>query len=237
MNIDISADMGEGVPDEDQIWPLVDSANVACGGHIGDEESMTIAARTAKQIGVRLGAHPSYPDRENFGRATMVLTSDKLRESLVQQIGALAAVAKREELILRHVKPHGALYNDAHRDRLLAKTIVDAMTLVDQSLSLVAPDHSEMANAARDRGIDVIREAFADRRYEPDGSLVSRKKPGSLLTIAEAVLQAEILARDGLVIAADGSQIAIAFDTICIHSDMEGAVERLRAIRERLNAR
>ncbi|MGZ7081178.1 MAG: LamB/YcsF family protein, partial [Thermoanaerobaculia bacterium] len=125
MNVDISADMGEGVRDENQIWPLIDSANVACGGHIGDEESMTIAARTAKQIGVRLGAHPSYPDRENFGRATMVLTSDKLRESLVQQIGALAAVAKREELILRHVKPHGALYNDAHRDRLLAKTIVD----------------------------------------------------------------------------------------------------------------
>ena len=234
MSVDISADLGEGSPGEDQIWPLIDSANVACGGHVGDEQSMTIAARAAKQFGVHLGAHPSYPDRENFGRVTMAMEPRILRDALAQQIAVLADFAGREGVMLRHVKPHGALYNDAHRDRLLATVIVEAMALVEPALSLVAPDHSEMAVVARERGTDVIREAFADRRYETDGSLMSRKKPGSLLTIEEAANQVELLAREGVVIAAGGTRVAIAFDTICIHADMDGAVERLMAVRARL---
>ena len=234
MNIDISADMGEGAPGEEEIWKLIDSANVACGGHIGDERSMAVAARTAKQLGVRLGAHPSYPDRENFGRVTMKMPDDQLRDALANQIATLCDVAAREKTKLRHVKPHGALYNDAHRDRALAKVIVDAMALVEPALLLVAPDHSEMAVAAREKGVAVIREAFADRRYEPDGSLMSRKKPGSLLSGDDAAAQAEMLAKEGAVIAADGSRLPIAFDTICVHSDMEGALERLQAIRKRL---
>jgi UPF0271 protein len=231
LTIDLSADLGEGSPGEDKIWKLIDSANVACGGHTGDELSMTIAARAAKQLGVRFGAHPSYPDRENFGRVTLTMPAEALRDALANQIAALAGIAAREGIILRHVKPHGALYNDAHRDRGRAVIIVEAMRLVEPALSLVAANHSEMAVAARERGTDVIREAFADRRYEPDGSLMSRKKPGSLLSIEEAAGQAALLAREGTVIAADGSRIPIAFDTICIHADMEGAVERLRAIR------
>ena len=234
MNIDISADLGEGAQGEDAIWQLVDSANVACGGHIGDEQSMTVAARTAKKLGVRLGAHPSYPDRENFGRVSMKVPHDELRQRIAHQIATMCDIAAREKAKLRHVKPHGALYNDAHKDRALANVIVDAMLLVEPALSLVAPDQSEMAVAAREKGIDVIREAFADRRYEPDGSLMSRKKPGSLLSIEEAAEQAAMLAKEGAVMTADGSRLPIAFDTICVHSDMEGAVERLRAIRKRL---
>jgi len=220
--IDLSADLGEGAPGEDDIWPLIDSANVACGGHVGDEASMRDAVARARQHNVKLGAHPSYPDRENFGRVSLALPAEELRAALMSQLDALRAFAP-----LHHVKPHGALYNDAHKDRALAEVIIDAIG----DLAIVCSDSSQMAAAARARGLRVIREAFADRRYEPDASLMSRKLAGSLLTVDEAAQQARMLATEGAVIARDGSRIAIPFDTICIHADMEQAVERLRAIR------
>lgn len=221
--IDLSADLGEGSEGEDEIWPLITSANVACGGHTGDEHSMREAARFAREHGVRFGAHPSYPDRENFGRKSLSMSADELHASLLAQLEALAAFAP-----VHHIKPHGALYNDAHKDRALADVIVSAMT---PAMALVAPDHSQMAAAARAAGIPVIREAFADRRYEPDGTLTPRSISGSTLTIEEAAAQATLLATDRTVIARDGTRIPIAYDTICIHADMPGAVERLRAIR------
>lgn len=227
--IDISADMGEGSPGEEEIWPLITSANVACGGHIGDADSMGHAARRAREHGVRLGAHPSYPDRENFGRKSMSMTPTALRGSLVAQISALRALAP-----IVFVKPHGALYNDAHRDVLRAGVIVDAINDVDPTLALVCPDASAMATAARAAGVAVIREAFADRRYNPDGSLVSRAEPHALLGVDEASEQAALLATQRAVIARDGTRISVPHDTICIHADMERAVERLRAIRQRI---
>jgi len=223
--IDISADLGEGAPGEDEIWPLITSANVACGGHIGDDESMAYAARRARELGVRLGAHPSYPDRENFGRVSMSMPPGELRASLISQLDAL-----RKHAPLHHVKPHGMLYNDAHRDRALAEVIIDAIG----DMAIVCSDTSQMAAAARARGNRVIREAFADRRYEADGSLMSRKLAGSLLSVDEASAQAEMLAREHAVIARDGSRITVDYDTICIHADMENALERLRAIRSRI---
>jgi 5-oxoprolinase (ATP-hydrolysing) subunit A len=220
---DLSADLGEGSPGEDEIWPLLDRANVACGGHTGDDDSMRNAAERAAAHGVVLGAHPSYPDRENFGRRTMAIPPDALRASLRAQIAALQMFAP-----VHHVKPHGALYNDAHKDRALADVIVSALV---PSMALVAPDHSQMAAAARAAGIPVIREAFADRRYEPDGSLTPRRVAGSTLSVEEAAAQAALLATEGSVIARDGSRVRIAFDTLCIHADMAGAVERMRAVR------
>lgn len=226
MTVELSADLGEGSPREDEIWPLIDRANVACGGHIGDDDSMRAAATLAARHGVILGAHPSYPDREHFGRRSMDIEAEALRASLVAQIAALGLFAK-----VHHVKPHGALYNDAHGDRAMADVVVSAL---DPATALVAPDRSQMAAAARRAGIRVIREAFADRRYEPDGSLTPRSLPGSTLTIQEAAAQAALLVREGVAIARDGSRIAIAFDTLCIHADMEGAVERLQAVRAAL---
>jgi len=234
--IDLSADLAEGAPDEDAIWPMITSANVACGGHFGDRQSMTDAVRTARRHNVRVGAHPSYPDRPNFGRKSMAMSPPALRASIVEQISALREIADRERVPLHFVKPHGALYNDAHKDIVLAGVIVEAIREVDPRLALVCPGKSEMAAAARTSGTNVIREAFADRRYNADGSLVSRSIPGSLLTIEEAADQAELLARERVVIARDGSRVAVAFDTICIHADMENAVERLRAIRKRLES-
>jgi UPF0271 protein len=220
--IGLSADMAEGAPGEAEIWPLINSANVACGGHYGDEQSMRDAVAHAREHGVRIGAHPSYPDRPNFGRLSMSIPNDELRASLAAQIDALRKLTEVE-----FVKPHGALYNDAHQDRALAEVVVDSIGM----LPIVCSASSQMAHVARERGNGVIREAFADRRYEPDGSLTSRKLPGSLLTVEEAAEQAALLASEGRVIARDGSRIAIPFDTLCIHADMEQAVERLRAIR------
>lgn len=227
--IDLSADLGEGSPGEDEIWPLIDSANVACGGHVGDAESMREAVQRAREHNVKLGAHPSYPDRENFGRRSLDIPADELRASLIAQISALRAFAD-----VRHIKPHGALYNDAHKNRALADVIIDAMRAIDPTIALVAPDHSQMAAAARAAGTPVIREAFADRRYDPDGALVPRKEPRSTLSVEEAAAQAALLAQEGVVIARDGTRVPIAFDTICIHADMENAVKRLRAIRASL---
>lgn len=227
--IDLSADLGEGSPGEAEIWPLITSANVACGGHTGDEASMREAARLAREHGVRFGAHPSYPDRENFGRKTMAIQPAVLRDSLIEQIFALNAFARVE-----HVKPHGALYNEAHRNRILANVIVEAMQRISPDLAMVAPDDSQMAIAARAAGMNVIREAFADRRYESDGSLTPRSIAGSTLTVEESVAQAKLLVAQRAVIARDGTRIGIEFDTICVHADMVQAVERVRAIRASL---
>ena len=229
--IDLSADLGEGAPDEPEIWPLITSANVACGGHYGDVDSMTHATRRARELGTHIGAHPSYPDRENFGRKSMSMPPEALRASIIEQIKALLDIAGS----LHHVKPHGALYNDAHKDNALAAIVIESIRTVDPTLPIVCSDLSQMAVAARETGTPVIREAFADRRYNADGSLVARSEAGSLLGVDEAASQAAMLANEGAVIARDGTRIAIPFDTICVHADMEHAVERLRAIRKNLS--
>jgi 5-oxoprolinase (ATP-hydrolysing) subunit A len=237
--IELSCDLGEASDEkwlavERELWTLIDAANVACGGHAGDAASMRAAARTANERGIILGAHPSYPDRENFGRRSMKMDPRELRAALVHQLSAFAAIAAKEDVALQRVKAHGALYNDAHADRALAEVLVDAIRSVDESLSIVAANTSAMAVAAHDAGIDVIREAFVDRRYMPDGSLVSRKDADALLSIEDAAEQAHRLATKHEVIARDGKPLALEFDTLCIHADTPGAVERARAIRTRL---
>lgn len=188
---------------------------------------MRHAAAMARRFEVRVGAHPSYPDRANFGRVSMLIGREELRLSLSAQIESLRAIAP-----VSFVKPHGALYNDAHHDRALADTVIQAMLDADTAMAIVCADSSQMAASARSHGVRVLREAFADRRYEPDGSLMSRGLPGALLGVEESARQAALLARDGTVITRDGTRLPIAFDTLCIHADMDQAVERLHAVRE-----
>jgi len=242
MKIDLSCDMGEaadpaGQAVEDELWPLVTSASVACGGHAGTRESMVHAVEMARRFGVILAAHPSYPDRENFGRRSVVMDPAVLRESLTSQIEALLSVANEGGVPLRRVKPHGALYNDLHRDRGLAGTVVDAISAVGGDLAIVSSPDSAVAAVAGERGCGVVLEAFADRRYRPDGALVSRSESNALITDPEeAAEQALRLARRGEVVARDGAAIRVPFQTVCIHGDMQGSVARLRAIRARLEA-
>lgn len=237
--IELSCDLGEaadaeGRRIEETIWEGIGAANVACGGHAGDEESMRDAAFRAAHLGVILGAHPSYPDREGFGRRRIEISSKDLRDSLIAQIDALRSVASEAGVGVRRVKPHGALYNEAFADEALAATVADAVASIDEPIALVAQPGSMLLALASRRGIPTIREAFADRAYAADGSLMPRSRGGSLLVDPRAAAaQAVRLARDGDVLT-DGGPVAVEFETLCIHGDMEGAVLRLSAIRDAL---
>jgi UPF0271 protein len=237
-SIDLSCDLGEAAGEEqqaieDSLWPLITSANVACGAHAGNEATMRHAIERARDHGVRLGAHPSYPDRANFGRLTMKIPPRDLRRSLLEQMTTLREMAGT----MTHVKPHGALYNDAHHDADLARIVIDAIGEVDPGLAIVASADSWLFRAATEANLGTVAEAFGDRRYCADGSLVPRSRPDALLLdVDEAADQALSLSANGTVNSDDGRTIRIVSRTICIHGDMERSVERLQRIRERLSA-
>jgi len=217
--IDLNADLGEG-PDEAPLYPLVSSANVACGGHTGDAATMREAVRLALAHGVEVGAHPSYADRDGFGRASIVLPPAALSESIARQIDSLARVAAGLGVALTHVKPHGALYNDAARDPAVADAVARGVLDVAPELVVVGLAGARALDLWRDRGLRVAAEGFADRAYEPDGTLVPRSRPGAVLTDPEAAAaQALRLARAG------------SCDTICVHSDTPRAASILAAVR------
>lgn len=238
--VDLSCDLGEAlsaeaVENERAIWPLIHAANVACGGHAGDPESMAAAARLCRSYGVILGAHPSYPDREHFGRRSMKMESAELRASLLAQLDSLRIVASKDGLKVERVKPHGALYNDAWHDEGLARSILDAVSEFDSTTSVVCQDGSALSRLAVEREAPVVLEAFADRRYDADGRLTPRTNPQALLLdLDEAAEQAWLLVERGMVHSSTGSAVNIRFQTLVIHSDMPGSLERLRTIRRRL---
>lgn len=241
--VDLSCDLGEAdtpaaCAQEEQLWSLVTSANVACGGHTGDLSTMLSAARTARANGVRFGAHPSYPDRAGFGRRTIDISEAALTRSIVEQLRAIERVAATEGIELLHVKPHGALYNDAHHDRGRARSIVEAVKTISTRLAIVCSDQSVLADVVRQNGLIVEPEAFGDRRYRCDGSLAPRSVPGAVLhEPAEAAGQVVSLGEKGEAVAECGRSVAVQFSTICLHGDMEGAVDRLKAVREALLGR
>lgn len=236
--MDISADLGEASGDvawavDGAIYPLVTSASVACGGHAGDDDSMRRSIRLALDAGVSIGAHPSYPDREGFGRRSMQIDHSALHRSLAEQIERLSAIAREERAVVRFVKVHGALYNDAHRDAMLARAVARAVASAGE-LAVVCGSRSAMAEAARDASLRVVREAFADRRYQQDGALVARSEPDALLLDPhEAADQAVSIVISGRV-ETSLQPVPVVADTLCLHSDMEGVVARLTAVRAAL---
>ena len=236
--LDLNADVGEGEREADEaLLRLVTSANVACGLHAGDPQTMRATLALAVRQGVAVGAHPGFNDREGFGRREVHLSAEALTDLLLYQLGALDAIARAEGAVLHHVKPHGALYNQAETDRTLAATIIAAIRAFDPNLRLVGRAGSAMARAAEALEHPFTPEAFADRRYRPDGSLLPRSEPGAVLTDAEEVArQVRSLVTHGEVVASDGSRVPIAFETLCLHGDTPGSGVVAARIRAELSA-
>ncbi len=232
MSIDLNADVGEGMEDS-SLLPLITSANIACGFHAGDPSTMDETVALALSHGVRVGAHPGYPDKENFGRVAIEMPTSAIENLVLYQVSALDGFVRSRGGTLTHVKPHGALYHSAAEFPDVARAIAEGVRRVSTSLILVGPPESMLLEAAREAGLPVAAEAFADRRYRSDGTLVPRRQPDALLTNPEeAAEQALCLARDGFVCAQDGSHVAVSADTICLHGDTPGAVAIARRIRE-----
>ena len=235
MQIDLNADLGEGAGSDEALLGLVSSANIACGWHAGDAKTMRQCVRWAVEHGVAIGAHPSFPDRENFGRSTMHLPPDEIVANVLYQVGALAAIVKAEGGKLSHVKPHGQLYNQAVKEPELADALCEAVRRFDPSLRFFGLAGSGMIDAARRAGLTPVEEVFADRGYMPDGSLVPRSQPGALIEDEEQSLaQTLSLVRDRKVTAIDGSTVPVNAQTVCLHGDGAHALAFARRIRDRL---
>lgn len=234
--IDLNCDMGElpeAIADgtQEALLRSITSANVACGGHAGDEMTMRVTIEQAMRAGVAVGAHPGYPDRENFGRLELKMSPEAVANSIYEQVCALAEVAAKCGAKLVHVKPHGALYNQAVKNRELAEAIAQGVAKFSKGLVLMGLAGSPMLDVFREAGFAVAAEAFADRRYEPDGTLRSRKFEDALIrNPEEAAWQALGIAERGVVIASDGSEVAVDAQTICIHGDTPGSVQIAAAV-------
>lgn len=241
--IDLNCDLGEwrqanGAEKDALIMPFITSCNVACGGHIGDEESMKSTIRLAKEHGVKIGAHPSFPDQENFGRVVMKMESEELFNALVSQIQSLIALLDEAGESLHHIKPHGALYNYAAKDVVTAKVIINSVVSFSKDIPLYAQQGSVLAREAEAAGLKVIYEVFADRAYEEDLSLRSRKLEGAVLHQTEEVLsQIEQMVGLGRVITYSGLTKSITAQTICLHSDTEGSIHLAKQIHDYLRDR
>lgn len=234
--IDLNCDMGElpeAIADgtQEALLRSITSANVACGGHAGDEGTMRMTIEQALKAGVAVGAHPGYPDRENFGRLELKMPAEAVANSIYDQVRALAEVAVKCGAKLVHVKPHGALYNQAVKNRELAEGIALGIAKFSKDLVLMGLAGSPMLDVFREAGFAVAAEAFADRRYEPDGTLRSRKFEDALIRNPEdAAWQALGIAERGVVIASDGSEVPVDAQTICIHGDTPGSVQIAAAV-------
>jgi len=233
--VDLNADLGEGAGHDDEILALVTSANIACGFHAGDAETMRRSIEAAHNRKVAVGAHPSLFDRENFGRKELSVKSDEVFDAVVYQLGIFQAIAEAAKVRPNHVKPHGALYNMAVRDHELANAIGRAIAQVDKRLILFAPQNSDLARAGTANGLQIAHEVFADRNYLSDGSLVPRSQPDALLhDPEEAASRVVRMLRDGKVRAVDGVDVDVRAETICLHGDKPGAVDFARALKSRL---
>lgn len=233
MNVDLNADLGEGGENDRALLQLVSSVNIACGFHAGDAETMLQSVRWALEFGVAIGAHPSFPDRENFGRTAMQLPPDIVYAQVVYQIGALKALTESEGGTLRHVKPHGMLYNQAARDPQLADAIARAVKAVDPSLLLVGLAGSESIRAGERYGLTTRQEVFADRGYLTDGSLVPRNQPGALVeSDAQAISQTLDMVQKGAVKSLSGEWVKVQADSVCLHGDGVHALLFARELRQ-----
>lgn len=235
--IHINCDLGEGGEHDKELMPLISACNIACGGHAGTLETMQHTVDLAMEHEVEIGAHPSYPDKENFGRKSVQMTDKELKRSLVAQIMSLNQITEAEGAVLTHIKPHGALYHDAQKDERIARIIIDSILDFGDDLVLYAPQNSIISTLAQ-RKLKVRFEAFADRNYNPDGTLVSRTQPHTLITQKEDVL-GHLLAMvlEGKINTHNGLKIDTRATTFCLHSDTPNSIEILQFLHKELGAK
>ena len=233
--LDFNCDLGEGCGNDAAIVPLVSSASIACGGHAGDAASMRDTVALCLRHDVAIGAHPSFEDRAHFGRRELAIDGDAISTLVKRQVAALASVCADLGTRLNHVKPHGALYNVAARDRAVADAIATAVRELDPSLILFGLSGSCLTDAGRAQGLQVAHEVFAERAYDADGRLAPRGSPGAVIEDLDASLaQVRLLLRDGVVTARDGSIVPLHADTLCLHGDRSDAVAFAAALRKAL---
>ena len=242
MRVDLNCDMGESfgrweLGADAAVMPHISSANIACGAHAGDTAVMRRTLRLAAAHGVACGAHPGFADLAGFGRREIPITPLEATDLVLYQLGALAAIARAEGVTLRHVKPHGALYNMAARDAALGAAIAAAVAQFDRTLVFFGLAGSPMLDAGRAAGLTVAAEGFADRSYEADGSLTPRSQPGAVIHDLSLVVERAVrMVTESRVTARDGSEIGLHVDTICVHGDTPGAADLARALRNGLDA-
>lgn len=237
MEIDLNADLGEGGGSDEALLELISSANIACGWHAGGANAMRDSVRLAVGKGVSIGAHPSFLDPDNFGRKEMDLPADDIYAGILYQLGALAAIAQAEGARVAHVKPHGALYNQAARDPAIAQAIVSAVHDFDPALAVFGLANSNFIRTAREAGLAAIEEGFADRGYRADGSLVPRTECGALIDSEEHMLEHVLsMVRDRRVRSVDGQWVPLNVRTLCLHGDGEHAIAFARRLRASLEA-
>jgi 5-oxoprolinase (ATP-hydrolysing) subunit A len=230
VSVDLNCDLGEGAGHDVELMPLITSANIACGAHAGDEDTMRATVALAEKHGVAIGAHPGFADREHFGRRELPVTAGEVFQLVLTQTRRLQAMAA-----VRHVKPHGALYNQAARDRGLADAVAAAVRAADPGLILVGLAGSELLVAGRAAGLTVASEVFADRAYRRDGKLVPRSEAGALINDpAQVATRAVRMVSEGRVPAAEGGEVSVTVDTICLHGDGVGAVAMAGYLRRAL---
>ncbi|MBS9464151.1 5-oxoprolinase subunit PxpA [Flagellimonas sp. 389] len=226
--IDINCDVGEGIGNEKSLMPLISSCNIACGGHAGDIKSMIKTVKLADSHNVKVGAHPSYPDKTNFGRKVMKISNSELKQSIIDQLAIFNEILQKEDVELHHIKAHGALYNQLAKDSVLAKLYLEAVSEHKNQVYLYVPFKSVIAEIAEENGFRVMYEAFGDRNYNDDLSLVSRKLKTALIQEPETVLEHILpIVKQKKVITLNGEEIKIKVDTICIHGDTPTALEIL----------
>jgi UPF0271 protein len=242
MRIDLNSDLGESfgpwrMGQDEALMDSISSANVACGFHAGDPGAMRATIALAREKGVAIGAHPGFQDLVGFGRREIKASPAEVEDLVLYQVSALAGMAAVQGVRLQHVKAHGALYNMACRDRALADAIARAVASLDRSLILFGLPGSELLRAGEAAGLPVAAEVFADRAYDPDGSLTARSKAGSVIHDTRQVVERAVtMVRDRKVVAVDGSTIGLRADTICLHGDTPGAADHARAVRQGLEA-
>ena len=234
--IDINCDVGEGIDNEEFLLPYIQTCNIACGGHAGNAESMQKIVRLSLEHHVKIGAHPSYPDKDNFGRLTIKIEDKQLIQSVQYQINTLNNIVTNLGGELHHIKPHGALYNDIAKNKKLALIFLTAIESYKDNTKLFVPYNSEIEKQAINMGFSVIYEAFADRNYHDDLSLVNRKNKNALITARDEILNhVNEIRHKGIVTSIHGKKVRIKATTFCVHSDTENAIEIVKYLSKKVS--